>query len=424
MAEDNSSSVDRTSHILAVGPASRDLQTVYLVISLVVSVGCGLLLIFLVWKKEYLQKPSHYLRCNLAVDDIISTGCLIPVHIYGLFQQDVGSEQLSCSAKGLLLPACQMSMLGTYLMMSVDLYYCICHPLYYHDKVTTKRVMGGILASRVISLILGLGPVVFGGLPTLNANLQCELEPVNSASVAAILRSVNIITLILAGFTILILYYFVLKEARKQQARDENRTMWLFQTKAFKTMAPHAVVFTVSAGTAIFKVAMVRGVVSTDQRSSQTMIVADRVALLLMLTLSSMANPIIYSFRLSEFRKACKELCGLPTSLPVAPNARRQQDMNTVVHSLTQASNLPPTNRETVSETQADTSIKHAPSGPYARPKQLTTRAEVHAAPAPVPARCGEAVTCTIPGQVNVDVEPAHDSTPTSESETDGVIFI
>ncbi|KAI8513948.1 hypothetical protein Bbelb_082720 [Branchiostoma belcheri] len=193
---------DRTKQILAVSSSSRDLQTVYLIMALVVSVGCGLLLIFLVWKKEYLQKPSHYLRCNLAVDNIIFTSGLIPIQIYRLFQQDVESEQLLCSAKALLLAACLVSMLG---------------------------------------------PVVFSGLPDLNANLQCELEPANSASVAAILRTIVLFVAVLVGFTILVLYYFVLKEARKQQARDESRNMWIFQTNAFRRMAPHAVILAVSA---------------------------------------------------------------------------------------------------------------------------------------------------------------------------------
>ncbi|KAI8520257.1 hypothetical protein Bbelb_000110 [Branchiostoma belcheri] len=92
-ATDGSSVEDDTNHVLSVGSTSRDLQTAYPIISLVLSVGCGLLLIFLVWKKEYLQKPSHYLRCNLAVDDIVFTGCLIPVRIYALFRQDTSGGQ-------------------------------------------------------------------------------------------------------------------------------------------------------------------------------------------------------------------------------------------------------------------------------------------------------------------------------------------
>ncbi|XP_019616692.1 PREDICTED: olfactory receptor 5M1-like [Branchiostoma belcheri] len=414
MAEGGSrpSGQDRTNqlNILAISSLSRDLQTVYLVIALVVSVGCGLLLIFLVWKKEYLQKPSHYLRCNLAVDDIIFTGGLIPTQIYRFFQQDVESEQLLCSAKALLLAACLVSMLGTYLMMAVELYYCICHPLHYHSKVTTKRVLCAILASRVISMILGLGPVVFSGLPNLNANLQCELEPANSASVAAILRTIVLFVAVLVGFTILILYYFVLKEARKQQARDESRNMWIFQTKAFRKMAPHAIILAVSGATSFFQVAMVRNVISMEEKASHSMIVTERVATLLQFTLSSMANPIIYSFRLPEFRKACKELCGLPTSLPVASNVRRKQDMNTTVCSLTQASSCPVTSRETVNGTlpnqitaQADIEIKQAPSCTYGRPKQIAIGAEERAAPTPVSGGCGDTVLETIPGQTNVN---------------------
>ncbi|XP_019630627.1 PREDICTED: olfactory receptor 6B2-like [Branchiostoma belcheri] len=323
---DGSSVEDCMSHVLSIGSTSRDLQTAYLIISLVLSVGCCLLLMFLVWKKEYLQKPSHYLRCNLAVDDIVFTGCLIPVQINALFRQDASGEQLWCSAEVLVGPACLLSMFGTYVMMAVDLYYFVCHPLHYHDKVTTKRVLLGILAFRTLSLVGGLGPVVFGGLPKYN--LRCEIDAANSTSVSAILRSTNVLFAILVALSVFIIYCRVFLEAKRQQERDENRSLWVFQTKAFKVMVPHAIVLTASLTTTIFRIATLRAVISEEQMSQRALIVAARVALLLYLTLSSVANPVIYSFRLPEFRRACKELCGWPTNLnpPAVPARRHRQD--------------------------------------------------------------------------------------------------
>ncbi|KAI8514469.1 hypothetical protein Bbelb_070600 [Branchiostoma belcheri] len=314
------------SPVLSIDSTSRDLQTAYLIISLVLSVGCGLLLMFLVWKKEYLQKPSHYLRCNLAVDDIVFTGCLIPVQINALFRQDASGEQLWCSAEVLVGPACLLSMFGTYVMMAVDLYYFVCDPLHYHDKVTTKRVLLGILAFRTLSLVGGLGPVVFGGLPKYN--LRCEIDAANSTSVSAILRSTNVLFAILVALSVFIIYCRVFLEAKRQQERDENRSLWVFQTKAFKVMVPHAIVLTASLTTTIFRIATLRAVISEEQMSQRALIVAARVALLLYLTLSSVANPVIYSLRLPEFRRACKELCGWPTNLnpPAVPARRHRQD--------------------------------------------------------------------------------------------------
>ncbi|XP_019641716.1 PREDICTED: olfactory receptor 10A4-like [Branchiostoma belcheri] len=325
---------DGINQVLSLSSTSRDLQTAYFIISLVLSVGCGLLLIFLVWKKEYLQKPSHYLRCNLVVDDIVFTGCLIPVRVYALFRQDVSGQHLWCSARALVAPACGMSMLGTYLMVAIDLYYFVCDPLHYHDKVTTKRVLVGIFTTRALSLFFGfaLAPMAFGGPPKYG--VICDYGLGNSFSFHDIFKNTYLIILVLTALSIPVLYCRVFKEARRQQERDENRHLWVFQTKAFKTMVPHATVLTVTVATSVFQVATLRALTSKEQMPPRALVVAESVVILMFLTLSSMANPVVYSFRLPEFRRAFRELCGRPNNqLPAAVTGtgqgrlgRRQQD--------------------------------------------------------------------------------------------------
>ncbi|XP_019624243.1 PREDICTED: G-protein coupled receptor 161-like [Branchiostoma belcheri] len=325
MEEENGSPVeDGMNHVLSLGSTSRDLQTTYLIISLVLSVGCGLLLILLVWKKEYLRKPSHYLRCNLAVDDIIFTGCLIPIRINALFRQDTRGGQVWCAAEGLLGPVCFMSMYGTYLMMAVDLYYFVCDPLHYHDKVTTKRVILGIFAFRAFSIFFGIAFAAFVGLPKYSWRCEMVMDPSNS--VLAILLCLGVLFSLLVALSILIIYCRVFKEARRQQERDENRDLWVFQIKAFKMMVPHVIVLTVSTTTASFYAAMLLAMVREEQMSQRALIIAERVTILLYLTLSSVANPLIYSFRLPELRRACKELCGWPNNPPVVPARLHGQD--------------------------------------------------------------------------------------------------
>ncbi|KAI8507621.1 hypothetical protein Bbelb_150010 [Branchiostoma belcheri] len=435
------------NHVLSLGSTSRDLQTAYLIISLVLSVGCGLLLILLVWKKEYLQKPSHYLRCNLAADDIIFTGCLIPVRVYALFRQDARGGQVWCAAEGLLGPVCLMSMYGTYLMMAVDLYYFVCDPLHYHDKITTKRVVLGILAFRAFSLFFGIAFAAFAGLPKYSWRCEMVTDPSNSA--LAILVSMGVLFFLLVVLSILIIYCRVFKEARRQQERDENRDLWVFQIKAFKMMVPHAIVLTASITTTSFYAAMLLALVSEEQMSQRTLIIAERVTILLYLTLSSMANPLIYSFRLPEFRRACRELCGWQTNPLVVPARRHgQDDVHVEMAAITSlghgapASELAPaqtsaeglitqSTAEGVPSNQAQTQTTQEdmtpgqPSRPghggretdSGRPFRLTVRAEVHAEPVPCPGQ-GDP-TAALPGQLHKDARTADVSTLTLHTETD-----
>ncbi|KAI8498080.1 hypothetical protein Bbelb_240240 [Branchiostoma belcheri] len=408
---DGSPVEDGMNHVLSIGSTSRNLQTAYLIISLVLSVGCGLLLIFLVWKKEYLQKPSYYLRCNLAVDDIIFTGCQIPVRVYALFRQDASGRQVWCAAEGLVGPASLMSMCGTYLMMAVDLYYFVCDPLHYHDKVTTKRVVLGILVFRAFSILFGMAPLAFIG----QNYSRCEMEPASSTPVATIFMIMNLLFVVLVVVSVPVIYCRVMLEARRQQERDENRDLWLFQTKAFKVMLPHAIVWAASITTTAFHIATVPALNSEEQTSQPALIIAARVALLLYLTLSSMANPVIYSFRLPEFRRACRELCGWRTNAnpPAVPARRHRQDDVEMIAITGTGRRGAPVSKVAPAQTSSEGLIHQSTMLSDQAPKQ-TTQVDM----IPGPGHRGRETTAGRPVRLTVMAE-VHDEPPPCPGEDD-----
>ncbi|XP_019647140.1 PREDICTED: olfactory receptor 6C65-like [Branchiostoma belcheri] len=377
---------------------SLGLQTVYLVLSLVVAVGCGLLLIYLVWKKEYLRKPRHYLRCNLAVDDIIFTTCIITTEICFLFSQDDTNDQQFCMVQVLVVHPSTICMFGTYLLMAIELYYFICKPLHYNGEVTTKRVAIGIVAVRAIAMIFGFGPLVVKRLQSSGDSLRCGPEPIGSTSASAVFRSVGQGGIVLAVLVIFLLYFFVLKEARKQQERDEHRNLWLCQTKAFRTMAPHAIVVIVSAATLAFVSASFRSLFNGDGRkAAASLLLTAQVAKLLNITVSSMVNPIVYSFGRPEFRRALRELCSRP------PDALVAQGMKMAVFNIHIAPTTPRGERQQGKEAprspvQTQATGQEAPLPGQCtqqtpqpnRPVVLTVQAEVHASPPPRPQHHGQ----------------------------------
>ncbi|XP_019641252.1 PREDICTED: olfactory receptor 6C65-like [Branchiostoma belcheri] len=421
--------VGEIHEIISNTPLSRGLQTAYLVISLVIATVCNILLIFLVWKTELLRKPRHYLRCNLALEDIIFTGCMIPSAIYWLFSDYVSiSRHLTC-VEPLVVPMSTVSMFGTYLLMAIELYHFICHPLHYGTNVTTKRVFIGIVSVRAFALFFGVGPTVIKRLQNVDDNLLCQPEPFNSTSPAAIFRNICGLSVVLAVLAILIIYYIVYKEARKQQERDEQRHLWLCQIKAFRKLAPHIVVLAVSVASYLFLVASGRAVLSGGEKVSTSRLITVVVANRIFLTVSSMVNPIIYSFRQPEFRRALRELCGLsnsnniPLVPPPPPPVHRGQgvavinfprdsvhhDEETSDEALTAASPSqqengeqapPPSPDLTQAEThgqQTEVLDKGAPLPDHCedemtrpnRPAVLTVQADVHLNPTPPPGRSG-----------------------------------
>ncbi|XP_035669924.1 adenosine receptor A2a-like [Branchiostoma floridae] len=322
---------------LSVSSLSRGLQTAYLVISLVVSLGCSSLLVFLVWKKVYLRKPRHFLRSNLAVDDMVFVACLIPLEICLLFSQDSRNDHLFCWLQLMVAYPTTASMFGTYLMMALELYYFICKPLHYRAKVTTKRVIIGIFAVRTFALVFGVGPELLERLQNSSDTLRCTPEPIGSTSVAAIFLSIIQAGIVLSVLVIFILYSFIFKEARKQQQRDEHRNLWLCQTKAFNVMAPHITVLAVSVASLIVMVVSIRAFFTQNKKASDSLLITVKVSKLLYQTVSSMVNPIVYSFRQPEFRRALRELFGRPANAPVAmapAPIQRTQDIQMPISSV------------------------------------------------------------------------------------------
>ncbi|XP_078664870.1 uncharacterized protein LOC144907560 [Branchiostoma floridae x Branchiostoma belcheri] len=424
--------------IVANTPLSRGLQTAYLVICLVIATGCNLLLIFLVWTKELLRKPRHYLRCNLALEDIIFTGCMIPSVIYFLFSDGVSARHVMC-VESLVVPMSTVSMFGTYLLMAIELYHFICHPLHYGTNVTTKRVFIGIVSVRAFALFFGVGPTVIKRLQNSDDSLLCQLEPFNSTNPAAIFRNICGLSVVFAVLAILIIYYIVYKEARKQQERDEQRHLWLCQIKAFRKLAPHIVVLAVSVASYLFLVASGRAVLNGGEKVSTSRLITVVVANRIFLTVSSMVNPIIYSFRQPEFRRALRQLCGLSNHIalvPPPPPAHRRQDVAVINVPAYHGEETSPSQQEngqhgeqapppSPDEIQAVTEGQHAEYGEQAPPlispdrTQTKTRGqqtEVHDERAPVSDHCEEEKTRpNRPAVLTVQAEVHLNPTPPPE---------
>eukprot|EP00058_Branchiostoma_floridae_P005870 XP_002591358.1 hypothetical protein BRAFLDRAFT_121476 [Branchiostoma floridae] len=290
-----------------------------------------------VWKKVYLRKPRHFLRSNLAVDDMVFVACLIPLEICLLFSQDSRNDHLFCWLQLMVAYPTTASMFGTYLMMALELYYFICKPLHYRAKVTTKRVIIGIFAVRTFALVFGVGPELLERLQNSSDTLRCTPEPIGSTSVAAIFLSIIQAGIVLSVLVIFILYSFIFKEARKQQQRDEHRNLWLCQTKAFNVMAPHITVLAVSVASLIVMVVSIRAFFTQNKKASDSLLITVKVSKLLYQTVSSMVNPIVYSFRQPEFRRALRELFGRPANAPVAmapAPIQRTQDIQMPISSV------------------------------------------------------------------------------------------
>eukprot|EP00058_Branchiostoma_floridae_P022315 XP_002607805.1 hypothetical protein BRAFLDRAFT_64115 [Branchiostoma floridae] len=280
-------------------PVARGFQIAYLVTTVALSVVCGILVIVLVWKKEYLQKPCHYLRCNLAVDDVLFTGLCVPNVIHNISQGHNSASFTLCRVEGAFTLGLLLSKTCTYLLMAMDVYYFIIHPLHYNDRVT-----------RTLTFAVALTSVAVGGSGSVQdvSDVLICLPGMNSSPRNTVL-AILIVVVPIAVFVVLVvgvLYYLVLKEAREQQHRDENRHLQLHETQAFRALAPHFTVVLVFVGTAILSFIFARA--AQTEGASIYLSVARRVAMLLNLSLSYITDSVVYSLKKADFRRAMREV--------------------------------------------------------------------------------------------------------------------
>ncbi|XP_066264885.1 olfactory receptor 2D2-like [Branchiostoma lanceolatum] len=291
-------------------PLSRGFQIAYLVIIVALSVVCGLLVIVLVWKKEYLQKPCHYLRCNLAVDDVLFTGLCVPTVIHNISQGYNSASFTLCRLEGAFTLGVLLSKTCTYLLMAMDVYYFVIHPLHYNDKVTTRRVVLAVTAARVLTFAVATTSIAVGGSGNVrDASDVLVCLPGNDSSPRNTVLAILIVVVPIAVFVVLavgFLYYRVLQEARQQQDRDENRHLQLHETQAFRALAPHFTVVLVFVGTAIVSFIFARA--AQAEGASVYLSAARRVALLLNLSLSYITDSVVYSLKKADFRRAMGEV--------------------------------------------------------------------------------------------------------------------
>ncbi|CAH1241298.1 OR2T2 [Branchiostoma lanceolatum] len=289
-------------------PTSKGFQIAYDALCVFVAVVCNMLVIFLVCKKETLQKPRHYLRCHLAIVEIIFAAILIPINIGTVVKGHLHSVPFECELIYVIGTLSGVAIFGTYSLMAIDLYYFICHPLRYNTQVTTQKVVIGMLVVDFLAISIGITPVAIAGGMKSSGSLQCAPETLSSIQASAVIRNMGFTFQVIFVLVSVILYYLVFKEARRQQERDANQHLRIYQTKAFKTMAGHVIVFFVFLSATIFLIVSRRAVLVHEENASDAQLIAHKVAVHLFRTLSPMADPLVHSLRTPDFRRALRQV--------------------------------------------------------------------------------------------------------------------
>ncbi|XP_020853814.1 olfactory receptor-like protein OLF3 [Phascolarctos cinereus] len=280
------------------------LFVLFLVMYLATVLG-NILIILLICLDSHLHTPMYFFLTNLSLVDVSYATSIVPQLLVHFLEEKKLITYLSCAAQlffSLGLGGIEFVLLAT---MAYDRYVAVCNPLRYsaimHGGLCVRLVaaswLGGFLNSLMQTGITFQLPMCTNQVID---HISCELLAVvrlacvdTSSNEIAIMAS-SIILLMTPFLLVMLSYIKIISTILKIQSTEGRK-------KAFQTCASHLTVVALCYGMAIF---------TYIQPHSTPNILQENMISLFYALLTPMLNPVIYSVRNKEVKRAWQKLLG------------------------------------------------------------------------------------------------------------------
>ncbi|XP_053575528.1 olfactory receptor 11L1-like [Bombina bombina] len=275
---------------------------VFLLIYILTLLG-NVLIILLVSVSHRLKTPMYLFLRNLSLCEIIFTTNIVPKMLEVLMKGGSAISFLGCAIQLYFFGSAGIAECLLLTAMSYDRYLAICKPLHYSTLMNFKRHLYLVACSWTGAIILpGISISMIGGLEFCGSNVVdhffCDLAPVlelSCSDTSAVEFEVFAQTIPVFVFTfiyIVITYIKILTAIFKIPSTTGRQ-------KAFSTCSSHLIVVCTYYGT------MISLYVTPSNRQSVKL---NKTLSLLYSVVTPLLNPIVYSLRNQEIRKALSSL--------------------------------------------------------------------------------------------------------------------
>ncbi|XP_075042071.1 olfactory receptor 5AR1-like [Mixophyes fleayi] len=260
-------------------------------------------ILVIIYMEPRLHTPMYFFLCNLSFLDITFTSTVLPklLHICLTGYQKI--TYLGCVTQMFFFVICVVSEYCLLAVMAYDRYMAICHPLRYSSIMTFKVCIclssvswfcGLLDSTTYLSL---LSEYSFCKSNVIN-HLFCDLKPLLKLSCSGTqsVESAIQVSGALFGFTPLIFiaisYIFIISSILRIRSNKGKR-------KAFSTCSSHITVIILFFGIILAMYMRPKSAYSIEQ---------DKVFSVLYIFCIPMLNPVIYSLRNDDVKKALRKL--------------------------------------------------------------------------------------------------------------------
>nr|XP_020725707.1 olfactory receptor-like protein OLF3 [Odocoileus virginianus texanus] len=265
----------------------------------------NVLIVLLIRLDGRLHTPMYFFLSNLSLVDVSYATSIVPQMLAHFLAEHKGIPYVSCAAQlffSLGLGGTEFVLLA---VMAYDRYVAVCDPLRYpvimHGGLCARLAVTSWLSGSVNSLVQ---TTITFQLPMCTNkyidHISCELLAVvrlacvdTSSNEVAIM--VSSIVLLMTPFCLVLLSYIrIISTILKIQSIEGRK-------KAFHTCASHLTVVVLCYGMAIF---------TYIQPNSSPSVLQEKLISLFYAILTPMLNPMIYSLRNKEVKRAWQKLLG------------------------------------------------------------------------------------------------------------------
>ncbi|XP_056408686.1 olfactory receptor 5V1-like [Hyla sarda] len=282
-----------------------DLQIVFFLmfsVMYMITLAGNVLLILVVRLNPRLQTPMYFFLSNLSLIDICFSSTVVPKILLNTISQDRSISFVGCAAQmyfHLALGGTECLLLA---VMAYDRYIAICNPLHYTAVIDGRLCIGLVTGCWILSFVNSfiLTFLTFQ-LPYCKSNLIshffCEMPPLFRLSCRDIWLNelaeyISGAIVALGSFMLILLSYLCITITVLKIRTNKERQ------KVFSTCASHVLVVSLYYGTIMFMHLHPRAASSSEQ---------DRVVTILYTVVTPMVNPIIYSIRNKDIKKAIRK---------------------------------------------------------------------------------------------------------------------
>ncbi|KAG8596514.1 hypothetical protein GDO81_001949 [Engystomops pustulosus] len=266
------------------------------------------IIILIVSLYSHLHTPMYLFLRSLSLTEMLYTTVTVPRMLRDFLHKDKKISRISCAAQFYFFCCLGASECFILAFMAYDRYVAICHPLHYMTKMTKNKCLYITLGSWLAGLVLPLANIIMVfGLPFCNSNIIdhffCDiLQVINLVcaevppSTFVVIKSYILIYTFLViplPFMLILLSYIriFISVVKISSATGRN--------KAFSTCGSHLTSVSLFFGSAT---------ITYLRTESINTYGGPKVWSLFFLVFVPMLNPLIYSLRNNEFKKALQKL--------------------------------------------------------------------------------------------------------------------